>query len=234
MSRDARNRLTLGIGIPLAAFLFLGVLIFAFSRILLVVPTSLAPWIALLFAVNILVGCAVAATIQGTRGFAFLIAVIVGTIALGGVAALAFEEQPVHSLVEEAEHGAPQEEGAPAGEETSPPPPEESPEEGAPAGDGGGGGSEEGPVPLAAKNLAFDTDRLTLPAEGEAVIAFDNQDSGVPHNVSVYDGGQAIFEGEIVTGPATIDYTFPAPAAGQYEFRCDVHPTTMIGTVTVG
>ncbi|MGH2684819.1 MAG: cupredoxin domain-containing protein [Actinomycetota bacterium] len=229
MSRDARSRLTLGIGIPLAAFLFLGLLIVAFSRILLVVPDTLAPWIALLFAVNILAGCALAATIPGTRGFTFLIAVVVGTIALGGVAALALEEQPVHSLVEETEHAGPPEEGAPPAEE-SPPPTEESPPAEAP----GGGGGGQGAVSLVASNLAFDTDQVSLPADEASVISFDNQDAGVPHNVAIYDGGAAIFQGEIITGPATIDYEVPATPPGEYEFRCDVHPTTMIGTVTVG
>jgi plastocyanin len=32
--------------------------------------------------------------------------------------------------------------------------------------------------------------------------------------------------GEIITGPATINYTFTAPSEpGTYYFQCDVHPS---------
>ncbi len=86
MSREVRSRVFLGIGIPVAAFVFLVALILAFSRILLAVDPAIAPWIALLFAATILTGCALAATIRGTRGFALLIAVLVLTIVGGGVA----------------------------------------------------------------------------------------------------------------------------------------------------
>ena len=222
MSREVRRRVTLGIGIPLAAFLFLGVLVVAFSRILLAVPKDVAPWIALLFAVNILVGCALAATVRGTRGFTFLVAVLVGTIAVGGVAGFVLGERPVHSLVEDEEHagaaqGGTQEQASP--EPTGP--------------SAGGGGGE--PVPVAANNLAFDTDQLELPAGGEVVILFENQEA-VPHNLSVYTspGGEALFQGEVVSGPTEVEYRFPAPAPGSYHFQCDLHPTTMSGTVTVG
>jgi plastocyanin len=230
MSRDARSRVFLGIGIPLAALVFLGALILAFSRILLAVPEELAPWVALLFAATILTGCTLAATIRGTRGFAFLIGFLVLTIVGGGVAGAALGERPVHSLVEEEAHGPPEEAPAspsegesPPGEMPPPPPPE-----GQPGGPGG--------VAIVAQNIAFDTSEISLPAGGQAAIDFDNRDPGIPHNVAVYTeaGGEALFQGEVITGPASITYRFPAPQPGQYYFQCDVHPTTMSGTVTVG
>ena len=240
MSAEVRRRVVLGIGIPLVAFLFLAALIFAFSRILLAVPEELAPWIALLFATNILVGCALAADIRGTRGFAFLITILVGTIVFGGVAGAVIGERPVHSLIEEEHAGgeAPASPEAPPTGQASPQPPEESPPGEAGGGGGGGGGGEQSGAAesLTASNLAFDRDQLTFvgaTASGEVTISFDNQDSGVPHNVSIYQGDQAVFEGEIITGPDSIDYTFPAPPPGEYEFRCDVHPTTMVGTASV-
>ena len=228
MSRDARSRVILGAGIPIAALLFLGVLIFAFSRILLAVPVTLAPWVALLFATNILVGCALAAMIPSRRGFTFLISLLVATIVVGGVVALVVGERPVHSLVEDGEHvvaEAPQENAPSLSDE---PTPAEQP----PPMPGGGGGA---PVPLAAQGFAFNVSELSLPAETPSVIAFDNQDQGVPHNVSIYtsQGGDPLFEGEIITGPAKIDYQIPQMADGEYFFQCDVHPTTMAGTVSV-
>jgi plastocyanin len=232
VSREARSRVTLGIGIPLAAFVFLGILVFAFSRILLAVPETLAPWIALLFATNILVGCALAATIRGTRGFTFLIVVLVGTIVLGGVAGLYFGERPVHSLVEEA-HGPPGQagagEGAPPGPGASPPATEQTP----PPADGRPAAP---PVTIAADNLQFSTNELELRSGGEAIIRFQNQEAQ-SHNVAIYtappaEGGTDIFRGEVVTGPTEVEYRFPAPDPGSYYFQCDVHPT-MNGTVTV-
>jgi plastocyanin len=227
VSAEVRRRVLLGVGIPVTAFAFLAVLIIAFSRILLAVPEALAPWVALLFATNILVGCAVAATIRGTRGFAFLITLLVTTILGGGIAGAVLGERPVHSLVEE--QAEPPEPAPPPPGEESPDPGESPPEEEPPPEAPGGG-----VVRIAAEGIAFDVAELSLPAEGEAVIAFDNRDAGIPHNVAIYaEGGDPIFQGEIITGPATIEYRFPAPEPGSYQFRCDVHPQ-MQGTASVG
>ena len=35
------------------------------------------------------------------------------------------------------------------------------------------------------------------------------------------------------TGPKKVSYAVPALAAGAYPFVCEVHPTTMTGTLTV-
>jgi plastocyanin len=233
VSRDVRSRLVLGIGIPLAAFVFLAALILSLSRVLLAVPPELAPWVAVLFAATILAGCTVAATIQGTRGFAVLIGVLVLTIVGGGIVGAAVGEYPVHSLVEE-EHAAgppggeeaPGAPAAPGGEESPPPPPpEEEP----------GGGGQQGGLTVVAQGLAFDITEIALPPEAPVTITFDNRDS-VPHNLSIYTapGGDAIFQDTPVPGPTTVEYSFTSPAPGEYYFQCDVHPTTMTGTVTVG
>ena len=44
---------------------------------------------------------------------------------------------------------------------------------------------------------------------------------------------EVLFRGDLVTGPAKVDYDVPALPAGTYYFQCDVHPS-MNGTVTVG
>ncbi|MGH2709879.1 MAG: cupredoxin domain-containing protein [Actinomycetota bacterium] len=235
MSRDARSRVVLGAGIPIAALLFLSALILAFSRILLAVPEEMAPWVALLFATNILVGCALAAMIPGTRGFTFLITVLVATIVIGGVVGIVVGPRPVHSLVSEGEHGAGAEGTAP--ESGEPIPIEEGAGGEEPAGEEGAGGpgpAEAPPVPIVAQGLAFDTAELSVPADTPSVIAFDNRDEGIPHNVAVYvsQGGEPLFQGEIVPGPSLIDYHVPQLEAGEYYFQCDVHPT-MAGTLTV-
>ena len=93
-----------------------------------------------------------------------------------------------------------------------------------------GGGDTGGGLSVVAENIAFDTDTLNLTAEAENSISFENKDS-VEHNISIYpdaDAGlafaDAIFEGEVFTGPDSREYTFEGPEAGEYHFQCDVHP----------
>lgn len=84
---------------------------------------------------------------------------------------------------------------------------------------------------LAASELAFDTESLSVPAGREFGLAFENR-SSLPHNVSIRDsGGDAVFTGETFTGPRTVTYAAPELKAGSYTFVCDVHPDQMTGTL---
>ena len=82
----------------------------------------------------------------------------------------------------------------------------------------------------------FDLVEIFLAAGKEQTLTMDNQDAGVPHNVSIYPSAtdlmNPLYRGELFTGPGTIDYLIPALDAGTYYFMCDVHPN-MAGTVTV-
>jgi plastocyanin len=233
VSREVRRRVSLGFLLPVAAIVGLGIIVFAFSRILLALDPAIAPFVALLFAVNILVGCALAAALPGRRSFAFLGTVLVATIIGGGIAGAVVGEAPVHSLV--AEHEEPE----PTGEPTAPPTetPTETPTEeptGTPTGEPTGE-PPAGPSSITAESLAFDTDQLAFPPDAEVSLTFVNDDSGIPHNVAVYEspGGEPIFQGEVITGPAETTYTFTTPGPGEYYFQCDVHPD-MNGSVAVG
>ena len=89
---------------------------------------------------------------------------------------------------------------------------------------------------VAAKNNAFDKDCLAAPADTPFTIAFNNQDYDI-HNVAIYDkghGDKPLFKGEVIYGPKSITYSVPAQAEGTYEFRCDPHADSMIGTFIVG
>jgi plastocyanin len=89
---------------------------------------------------------------------------------------------------------------------------------------------------ITAFNLLFNPRTLSAPANTPITVRLDNQDVGVLHNFSVYTNSQLttrIFIGELITGPNAINYNFTTPAAGSYFFRCDVHPDTMTGTLTV-
>lgn len=90
-------------------------------------------------------------------------------------------------------------------------------------------------VRIAAKDLAFSTSSLSAPADEPFQIAFDNQESP-PHNVAIYRDSSAtekVFGSDPFSGPAVVTYHVPALAAGDYFFRCDVHPN-MSGLLTVG
>jgi mono/diheme cytochrome c family protein/plastocyanin len=86
-------------------------------------------------------------------------------------------------------------------------------------------------VSIVASGIAFTTTSVTAPADAPFVIAFDNQDAGVPHNVAIADSsGAEVFKGDIFNGVETRDYQVPALAAGDYKFACSVHPN-MTGTL---
>ena len=90
---------------------------------------------------------------------------------------------------------------------------------------------------ISAKDKKFAKDCLAAPADQAFTIEFDNQDPAVPHNVAIYDkanGNKALFKGEVFFGPNKRTYSVPAQKSGTYEFRCDPHDDTMIGTFIVG
>jgi plastocyanin len=111
--------------------------------------------------------------------------------------------------------------------------------EGEGGGEGGGGEGEEGPgggVTVVAQGTAFDTSTIDLPPSAPTTITFDNRDAGVQHNIAIYTDdtlSDELFNGEVVTGPVTVEYAVPPIDPGSYYFLCIVHPT-MNGSVEVG
>jgi plastocyanin len=102
---------------------------------------------------------------------------------------------------------------------------------GAPA----GGNTETGQV-IAAQNISFDIDTLTFPADTPSTLTFQNNDAGTQHNVAIYTDeslSKALFQGEVITGVASVVYQLPPMPEGTYYFHCDIHPN-MHGSVTVG
>jgi plastocyanin len=106
----------------------------------------------------------------------------------------------------------------------------------APASETGGEANAGAPaVAVAASNLRFDTSTIDLVANEPATIRFENKDAGVQHNIAIYEDDtlqNLLFKGDIVTGPATVEYHVPGIPPGTYYFHCDVHPT-MTGSVVV-
>jgi len=86
-------------------------------------------------------------------------------------------------------------------------------------------------VDITANNTQFDIDSFEVPAGTPFCIAFENQED-IPHNVAIYDGGEALFTGDFLNTAGSITYNVPALPAGDYSFVCDAH-STMTGDVTV-
>lgn len=87
-------------------------------------------------------------------------------------------------------------------------------------------------VTISAKDLKFSTDKLEAPAGKAFQIVFDNQE-GAPHNVAIYkdeSAAEKVLVEEPFSGPKTVTYEVPALEAGDYFFRCDLHPN-MKGTL---
>jgi cytochrome c oxidase subunit 2 len=87
-------------------------------------------------------------------------------------------------------------------------------------------------VEITANNTQFDIDEFEVPAETDFCVAFENQED-VPHNVAIYEGGEALFTGEFLNEAGTVTYNVPALPAGEYSFICDAHPQAMAGDVKV-
>jgi plastocyanin len=90
-------------------------------------------------------------------------------------------------------------------------------------------------IAVSAKNVAFDTKTIKLPASG-AEIAFSNEDNQ-PHNIAIFPNANdlqtVLFRGDITQPGATSTYKVGSLKPGTYYFHCDVHPQQMTGTVTV-
>ena len=91
-------------------------------------------------------------------------------------------------------------------------------------------------APEGAASEGFSTDALEVEADVPIDLEFDNQDPSVGHNVQIFDGSDAsaasLFQGEVITGPAKTTYHVPPLSEGEFFFHCEVHPTTMTGTIT--
>ena len=91
-------------------------------------------------------------------------------------------------------------------------------------------------APAGAATGGFDPTTLEAKADTAFTFVFDNQDTGVMHNAVIQNpDGSPVSMGNTAffPGPAKKSYAVPALKAGTYKYLCQVHPTTMTGTLTV-
>ena len=86
-----------------------------------------------------------------------------------------------------------------------------------------------------AKNVAFDTKTLEVPADTPFTIVFHNDDTGVIHDVDIRQSdGKTVITDQLTTdGGQVSTYQYPGLAPGTYTFICSIHPGAMSGTLTV-
>ncbi len=197
-----RESLLAPILIPLGVLAVIGIVLWGFSRLLLHVRPHVATATALIMAIAIVVIVSIVAS-RKRVGNGSLLSVTVGVIGVGMLASGAA------LLV-----GAPTEEGGP----------EVAIALTAPADAATGGFAEK---------------TLSAPSDAPFTIDFDNQEPQVNHNVVIAaddpakdPAAQIFFTGPLVLGPGQAVYPINPLAEGTYYFFCEVHPTTMNGTLT--
>jgi plastocyanin len=199
-----RSNLLLAVLIPVGSLAVIVTVLFLFSRVLLRVTHTAATATALVAALGILAVAAYVASRKEVEGASTLslLGGFLGVAMLAGGVALV-AGQPGEEA--EGETGVVVAVTAPAGAAAS----------------------------------GFAETELLAPADQAFTIAFDNQDPQVPHNVWVATAdpledpaAASLFEGVTINGPARVDYAVDPLAAGEYFFYCQVHPTTMNGTLT--
>jgi cytochrome c oxidase subunit 2 len=94
-----------------------------------------------------------------------------------------------------------------------------------------------GPVlNVTARNIAYDTLTLEVPADTGFAIAFKNDDApGIPHDIDIRDAAKAVLADQpTIDGGTATTYVYAPLPAGTYTFICSIHPIpSMTGTLTV-
>jgi cytochrome c oxidase subunit 2 len=98
--------------------------------------------------------------------------------------------------------------------------------------------SGQAALEVTAKDIAFDTHELQVPADAPFSISFKNEDPAtVTHDIDIRQaaGSPTLQDEQPIPGGQSTQYSFEPLAAGTYQFFCSVHPGVpgMEGTLTV-
>ena len=87
---------------------------------------------------------------------------------------------------------------------------------------------------IAAKDTRFNPSQLGVQNGGTVTITFDNQDAGVAHDLIVYSpAGGIAGQSPVIVGASQATFIFTPSGAGNYFFKCSLHPQYMTGTIAV-
>lgn len=241
-------RLVMPLALPVGVTALVAILAIAFSRALLAASVNGSVLLALV-AATVILGAGSLVALKGLGRSAVLGLLTAGalaTAALGVGGAVAGErefhqagegghasEEGGHGEAEDGHSGEEKDdpsEPAAHGEEEAHsdenPPPEGTPE-----------ASEPRVQKISSDKLAFDIDKMRLPADQPTSIEFTNREAA-PHNVAIKSSdGELVWRpdgGGIITGPGkTVEYDVTPLEEGEYIFFCEVHPAQMQGELTV-
>ncbi|MGI8758000.1 MAG: cupredoxin domain-containing protein [Acidimicrobiales bacterium] len=208
VNQALRHRIMYPIEIPALAVIGIAVAVIAFSRVLLALPKTGSTVVAMTVATLIL-GVAILLSARPKLSSTLLtVVVLIGAVGLlgGGIVGAVAGEREFE------EHGA--EEGGEHGAE-----------------EGGEHGAEGGGYVVVATDAAdFETSELVVPAGEPITVTFENNDEVASHNLHIEGVGGGTAATPII-GPGETAELELTVEAGEYRYICDVHPTTMIGTL---
>lgn len=92
-----------------------------------------------------------------------------------------------------------------------------------------------GDVVVTAVAITYVEKAFSAPADAPFSIVFDNQASGIAHDIDLRDAsGNVVFDGAPLVGVKATVYEVGALPAGSYTFICSLHPVPdMTGTATL-
>ena len=89
-------------------------------------------------------------------------------------------------------------------------------------------------INLVVRDVHFNVRCLVVPKGRRLTVRFENRDLFVTHNFSIRTAGfEKVFTGDVAYPQEKFDYRVPALGAGEYLFRCDIHPQDMSGVLLV-
>jgi plastocyanin len=213
LTGEFRVRFPLPVVLPLAAILAIGAAAFGFSRVLLNIPKEAATAVALVTAANILIACAFVSLRSRMHRVGVLEVALIALYPIVVAVLIGYTGIGTEAAAGPAEAAQEESSSAPSA------------------------GSAD--ATLVAQNVSFDTDSIKLPADRDVTVVLDNQDS-VAHDFALYKSeadadsqSNSIFTSDTVDPGTSAENSFKSPAAGDYVFQCNIHPT-MRGTATVG
>lgn len=210
MNKDFRERVFVPVIMPVGAFVSIGVIVFAFSRILLAVPAAASASVAFAVALNVVIVASMVVAIPFIRPGRIRSLMFLGATMLtaGGIWAASAGYWPTeHEEKEAAAHAAEK------------------------AAEAAAGPMETTKFDLIAQDIAFDKTALDAVA---GKVEFDLRNGGqIPHTLVIEDVEG--FKLDVATAGAT-DSGSVTVEAGSYTFYCDVpghREAGMQGTLTV-